>query len=102
LRPPPSPSPLLPYTTLFRSCQTACSLKLKPTRDVNDLLCVVVDILLQLPVQRDPVFARKDAAHRVDVFGDALGQHLRRFLIAARSEEHTSELQSRSDLVCRL
>src|SRR5438034_6204530 len=41
-------------------------------------------------------------AHAVDL-GDAeapLGQHLRQH--DQRSEEHTSELQSHSDLVCRL
>src|SRR2546427_7568746 len=31
-----------------------------------------------------------------------LGEGARRWLIEARSEEHTSELQSQSNLVCRL
>src|SRR5436190_18271508 len=34
--------------------------------------------------------------------GDAIGDDLGGDHIAARSEEHTSELQSHSDLVCRL
>src|SRR3982750_4995501 len=32
----------------------------------------------------------------------AVGNHANQAVVLARSEEHTSELQSRSDLVCRL
>src|SRR5206468_11738910 len=90
--PPPPRSPLFPYTTLFRSAAT-------------DRVMAAVGAALP---------ARRLAA------GDPLARHppapdfirLRRVLevedhhdvaaIAVRSEEHTSELQSRSDLVCRL
>src|SRR2546428_8224423 len=41
--------------------------------------------------------------HTVDrIFGVANGNDSRRDVCVCRSEEHTSELQSRSDLVCRL
>src|SRR5438132_9909067 len=49
--------------------------------------------------QRRGTRARHFAARRRS---DALEQSERHSRVAARSEEHTSELQSHSDLVCRL
>src|SRR5206468_8474569 len=43
----------------------------------------------------------EDDVHRV-VTGHQVYQSCRGVSVGARSEEHTSELQSRSDLVCRL
>src|SRR5438034_5547087 len=77
LRPPPR-STLFPYTTLFRSvqgCETA-------HRQPDDMRPVE----LQMIQHRDDVVAR-------------VGLGIARRI---RSEEHTSELQSHSDLVCRL
>src|SRR5204863_8372975 len=57
---------------------------------------------------RDGAPRRGNLAQRVldvlgqDVVEDPRGQVLRLLQSAARSEEHTSELQSRRDLVCRL
>src|SRR5438874_7205474 len=76
IRPPPR-STLFPYTTLFRS-ELQCSL----TRFT--------------PVERHrdrPHRRRHAAAHDGAPLRDADQR---------RSEEHTSELQSRRDLVCRL
>src|SRR5206468_4505732 len=57
----------------------------------------VIDLVL--PVR----LLRIDAASREDVQADAEGGPAKEFEIELlRSEEHTSELQSRSDLVCRL
>src|SRR5699024_11426589 len=78
LRRPPR-STLFPYTTLFRS----------------------------RPIQRQDSPAEMLAADRernrlrTDT-GIAIIQHNAVAAIIARSEEHTSELQSRFDLVCRL
>src|SRR3712207_7065608 len=71
----PPRSTLFPYTTLFRS------------------LCVVV--LVELPPTRETLLLRLLGTGRV--FGQALAD-----LAKLRSEEHTSELQSRQYLVCRL
>src|SRR5690606_41877668 len=83
--PPPPHSPLFPYTTLFRS----------PCRRIVLLLACAIgsawDVTLSRPAQ----------------------PHCKTFSMAAlswsaeaapftRSEEHTSELQSRENLVCRL
>src|SRR5438093_9332988 len=89
-RPPPR-STLFPYTTLFRSL---------------DVVGVARD---QAPVLEDPL--QEPVGTAVQVGG---GQHLvagpepredgrrRRQAGGERSEEHTSELQSLTNLVCRL
>src|SRR5947209_12882567 len=78
LRRPPT-STLFPYTTLFRS---------RPPPAPGDGRLVV------------PAGGRADAArHRARV--QSVGQAAERAL-DVRSEEHTSELQSRQYLVCRL
>src|SRR2546422_2822591 len=69
----PPRSTLFPYTTLFRS--------------------VFLD-----PTAADTPFSgySDDAPH------DVVGQTHARLILRSRSEEHTSELQSRLHLVCRL
>src|SRR5688572_30961258 len=68
----PPRSTLFPYTTLFRS---RC-----PGRDADQ-----VEFLMK------PARVRDSAVAGVDAVG-----------FGVRSEEHTSELQSQSNLVCRL
>src|SRR5690349_23333697 len=79
---PPPPSPLFPYTPLFRSAAVDVALG----REVHDR----VDLVLAQE-RRDRVTVANVAADE-DVAGVGL----------ERSEEHTSELQSRRELVCRL
>src|SRR3712207_7555534 len=88
----PPRSTLFPYTTLFRSA-FARGLGLRelavhviPVEVLEERL----DVLLA-PVRRGPEVAR------VGVL-----VHVQREHRAHRSEEHTSELQSRQYLVCRL
>src|SRR3712207_8241999 len=84
LRPPRST--LFPYTTLFRSrYSTVCE-----TPDAADRAARGDD------AQRDQHLDRRAAARAVD------GLASRRLRAADRSEEHTSELQSRQYLVCGL
>src|SRR5438132_7766817 len=76
----PPRSTLFPYTTLFRSQEKDLALlKIENTK---------------LPVL--PLASYRDVrqGHAVFAFGSPEGLR--------RSEEHTSELQSHSDLVCRL
>src|SRR5438132_7345778 len=87
---PPSPT-LFPYTTLFRSQPDARGLRREMDRD------------------RAPDLARGDLeraepGHGLDRVAHRVRAELRPPLAQAmsRSEEHTSELQSHSDLVCRL
>src|SRR2546422_6177730 len=74
----PPRSTLFPYTTLFRSLR-------------------VREALHQLVAERP---ARHDVVHE-HLRGELVEVHVPRVLLA-RSEEHTSELQSRLHLVCRL
>src|SRR5438445_2277808 len=68
----PPRSTLFPYTTLFRSCQGAAHRRL-----------------------------HTNAGHRIEV-SRFMGRTLDGSRRPVRSEEHTSELQSRQYLVCRL
>src|SRR3712207_8382388 len=80
----PPRSTLFPYTTLFRSEFS----EVAPTpRHCRRALCPAgyASTNLGYPHSRDP---------------NALGPH--RLTPSCRSEEHTSELQSRQYLVCRL
>src|SRR5207249_5453989 len=86
LLPTPLSPPLFPYTTLFRSrrirfyrsrCRPGASPAYRPLQ-------------------------RNRRGHRLRQQVSAMQQPARHQAHAGRSEEHTSELQSRFDLVCRL
>src|SRR5438034_3626849 len=92
LRPPPN-STLFPYTTLFRSRPRRILLRWEGA----------VRVARQGPAVPRPlstVAARRVA--RVERRRIALRCRKTALTSGARSEEHTSELQSHSDLVCRL
>src|SRR2546421_7910344 len=84
----PPRSTLFPYTTLFRS--DGLQRAVKAEGDVPDLPSEDQQDRTQLDTQLPPGEQRHH------------GQHHARQEAQHRSEEHTSELQSRSDLVCRL
>src|SRR3712207_7089265 len=86
----PPRSTLFPYTTLFRSGLVGDVARTDPV--VGDQ---PVDVLRREGVQRL-------GGHRHPQGGDAAHEHAGRDEADARSEEHTSELQSRQYLVCRL
>src|SRR2546427_7859850 len=73
----PPRSTLFPYTTLFRS-MSAGTTSIRATSDIARERCVFI----VPPVQFDRASPQRGRA--------------------SRSEEHTSELQSQSNLVCRL
>src|SRR5437870_7507021 len=89
-RRPPS-STLFPYTTLFRS---ALGLLGREVRGGAHDRAGLGEVLLGVTGACDAEVGDLDPAGAVD-------QHVAR-LDVARSEEHTSELQSRGHLVCRL
>src|SRR3712207_6866960 len=83
----PPRSPLFPYTTLFRSHEShrrsansrqPCHLPIRSVRSTGSLRCLLVEMVVRPG-----------------------GQKFESWLLI-RSEEHTSELQSRQYLVCRL
>src|SRR3712207_7932337 len=74
----PPRSTLFPYTTLFRSCKAQ---------------------FIGVNGTKNPDLGPRDRAHGcVDQYHSEKGN----FRVQLRSEEHTSELQSRQYLVCRL
>src|SRR2546428_8912745 len=84
----PPRSTLFPYTTLFRSKLTAIP---HIDRYIKNLQNEKLEIFEEYVVNA------KNAAYfypKIEMPGF--------FALTTRSEEHTSELQSRSDLVCRL
>src|SRR3712207_8504646 len=85
----PPRSTLFPYTTLFRSVEEADRLELEG-HDVDRHDRPVLG-------PRHVVDAEHVPEHEVGVHERAVG-----LLPLRRSEEHTSELQSRQYLVCRL
>src|SRR3989440_9661134 len=93
----PPRSTLFPYTTLFRSWGIVA-------------LALAAGLLASWLISRSLARPLNELRHAMAVVGagdldhaieprssDEIGD-----LARARSEEHTSELQSRSDLVCRL
>src|SRR3712207_8441139 len=79
----PPRSPLFPYTTLFRSVVV---IHLPPLRNRRDDIPLLVERFLRA--------ARGKSGKSVEISESTMD--------ALRSEEHTSELQSRQYLVCRL
>src|SRR3712207_7354101 len=82
----PPRSTLFPYTTLFRSAPAPCCLSLPSGGRANGVHRLATGRPARRWGQRRQV---RSGSTRVGVEG-------------ARSEEHTSELQSRQYLVCRL
>src|SRR5690606_41902447 len=94
-------STLFPYTTLFRSQRL----------NITKKGISITEVLEQIKSQSgDDYFFNESAIradHRIDIdlkqasLADVLNYSLKD-LPRSRSEEHTSELQSRENLVCRL
>src|SRR5699024_12092329 len=88
LTPPPPISTLFPYTTLFRS--------------------YFYKIATDSPFYLFAVLRQAERSGDVEVLRDAIAENplfvpaINKLIAYNRSEEHTSELQSRFDLVCRL
>src|SRR5206468_5843192 len=87
--PRPPRSTLFPYTTLFRSILHADGYNFKKSREILTYYFMKIAALKE----KAPNESRS-----------AISPEVARLLVkkSYRSEEHTSELQSRSDLVCRL
>src|SRR5437667_1491730 len=86
---PPTSFTLFPYTTLFRSSFDLIALRTRCTRDTR-------------PVAR---LERRERLGEVSCPRPVCVRGVRRIealVLDHRSEEHTSELQSHHDLVCRL
>src|SRR3712207_7177098 len=91
----PPRSTLFPYTTLFRSCD-------EPTSALDhETGQKVMEVLRTVAVGSDRALVVVTHDSRTFEFADRIAQ-MDDGRIEKRSEEHTSELQSRQYLVCRL
>src|SRR5258708_11394891 len=97
----PPRSTLFPYTTLFRSPDILGMSALLTT--TMPYMKVVIQTLVAKGI-RDDYIVLVGGAPLNEEFGVAIGAdaYCRDAAVAARSEEHTSELQSPDHLVCRL
>src|SRR3989442_11940485 len=86
----PPRSTLFPYTTLFRSPTITCPADV--TVNVNPGACIATGVALGSPTANDNCGAVTITSNAPAQFPTGTN----------RSEEHTSELQSRPHLVCRL
>src|SRR5438445_2836305 len=87
----PARSPLFPYTTLFRSMIAAPTARLAFAGD----FALTLDGRPMAPY-------RSHLVHRGEILAVGRARDGCDRAPSARSEEHTSELQSRQYLVCRL
>src|SRR3712207_8915840 len=92
----PPRSTLFPYTTLFRSAAYHLSRVPEHGDHVGGGVQFAAD---PVPQRQEPQQSRV-LDHHLVVVGELVLQPLSH--LGARSEEHTSELQSRQYLVCRL
>src|SRR5690349_22103243 len=94
LRRPPR-STLFPYTTLFRSAALATFADVVAETTELPAASYALTVSAATPL---PTFVES----QLKANGAAVSVATTLPLIRSRSEEHTSELQSRRDLVCRL
>src|SRR3712207_7858274 len=87
----PPRSTLFPYTTLFRSARG---------QEPEDHCFPHGSFVPRYGVSNPPESLPLDRARRLG--GDVVGDPVDAWDLADRSEEHTSELQSRQYIVCRL
>src|SRR5690606_42094496 len=91
LHPPQPRSTLFPYTTRFRS---PTALRQSTGRTMRPMLSTFLTTPIGVNVRNTSFLGRSEGTPK-DKTLSLLRHH-------ARSEEHTSELQSRENLVCRL
>src|SRR2546430_12667543 len=87
----PPRSTLFPYTTLFRSI-------IEEAGETGELLAEHAGVAIEIRLPAEPVVVPVDRS-RIRQLALNLIENAVKY---TRSEEHTSELQSQSNLVCRL
>src|SRR3712207_8278660 len=103
----PPRSTLFPYTTLFRSKSTTLAAMIDHMNETHSRHIVTIEDPIEF-LHRDKrsIINQREVGQDTHSFKRALRRVLRQdpdvILIGERSEEHTSELQSRQYLVCRL
>src|SRR2546430_13717760 len=93
----PPRSTLLPYTTLFRSAEAERAGK--SLYDDSPLDAALATQVMNHPL---PFWVERMTTSHLRAEGGKVERALFGYNLLERSEEHTSELQSQSNLVCRL
>src|SRR5207249_12235520 len=100
--PPPSAPPPFPYTTLFRSPDVQpLAVQRRTFAPPRDPLLAGAEVVDVAEMHIAHALAVGDGDRHREEGDPALGVQRSVDRIDDRSEEHTSELQSRFDLVCR-
>src|SRR2546430_13133525 len=94
----PPRSTLFPYTTLFRS---ESGMQAKPHQRRTDRREAIA-LALELARPGDTILLAGKGHETYQIIGKEKQPFDERAIVRERSEEHTSELQSQSNLVCRL
>src|SRR5690606_40974467 len=94
----PPPPTLFPYTTLFRSCTRRAALRRSVDRSAG--FCPIAPRARQTLLDGARAQQTCRSAESARIHRRAAAR--KRTSSLRRSEEHTSELQSRENLVCRL
>src|SRR5690606_41427447 len=90
-------SSVFPYTTLFRSLvEVACIVTDSELNQLDD----GVDVIIKPPPES--LEQMSEVVREMHTASGLLPELATGVTLAERSEEHTSELQSRENLVCRL
>src|SRR3712207_8879156 len=95
----PPRSTLFPYTTL---CRSAALVRPPVGGPDEPPLVLRADLGRGVENRADDLLPRLGAPHLAQIGPEAPAAAVHRVALGARSEEHTSELQSRQYLVCRL
>src|SRR5688572_32278058 len=90
----PPRSTLFPYTTLFRSVEDLVEVAQRDAEPAQVAEGLQLDAGVEAHLREVPRLER----HLLEEAAVEVGDHP----LGGRSEEHTSELQSQSNLVCRL
>src|SRR2546428_7513828 len=100
IRQPPK-STLFPYTPSFRSVECLAVDEIV-SGGIESVQCEVAPAPLQIFFREIKAGRLRARERRANGEAAGVGEAVEHFETRLRSEEHTSELQSRSELVCRL
>src|SRR2546430_15722783 len=98
----PPRSTLFPYTTLFRSFREGSATLLAELANLKTIINRFSDFSKMPPPERQSISLNEIVRGVMKLVEAQLAAQNVTPRIELRSEEHTSELQSQSNLVCRL
>src|SRR3712207_9299321 len=98
----PPRSTLFPYTTLFRSCHPALPPEARVALTLREVCGLTTEEIASAFLAPPPTVAQRIVRAKAKIKSARIPYKVPSRADLPRSEEHTSELQSRQYLVCRL